>query len=42
MRGWHVHVQSFSIAFKDVFNEEFLVESITKSLQRELLMNLGF
>ena len=32
-------LRSFSIALKDVFQEEFLVESITKSLWRELPTN---
>ena len=35
-------LRSFSIALKDDFNEEFPVESITKSLQRELLTSHGF
>ena len=35
-------LRSFSIALKDAFNEEFPVESITKSLRRELLTNHGF
>ena len=33
---------SFSIALKDVFNDEFPPESITKSLRRELVTNHGF
>ena len=41
---WHFiyMLQSFSIALKVVFYEEFPVESITKSLPRELLTNHGF
>ena len=35
-------LRSFSITSKDPFNEEFPVESITKSLRRELLTNHGF
>ena len=35
-------LRSFSITLKDAFNEEFPVESITKSLRRELLTNHGF
>ena len=35
-------LRSFSIALKDVFQEEFLVESITKSLWRELPTNHCF
>ena len=35
-------LRSFSTALKDVFNEELPVESITKSLRRELLTNHGF
>ena len=35
-------LRSFSIALKDVFNEEFPIEYITKSLRRELLTNHGF
>ena len=33
---------SFSIALKYVFSEEFPVQSITKSLRRDLLTNQGF
>ena len=35
-------LRSFSIALKHVFNEEFPVEFITKSLRRKLLTNHGF
>ena len=35
-------LRSFSIALKDIFSEEFPIESITKSLRRELLTNHGF
>ena len=35
-------LRSFSIALKDVFNDEFPLESITKSLRRELVTNHGF
>ena len=35
-------LRSFSITLKDAFNEKFPVESITKSLLRELLTNHGF
>ena len=35
-------LRSFSIALKDVFNEEFPIESMTKSLRWELLTNHGF
>ena len=35
-------LRSFSIALKDIFNEEFPIESITKSLRRKFLTNHGF